>query len=100
MELVNKLMDTDEAMVNHFDYDVRCSAGTPGTTENSSSKLRKRPSEVLAVEGRRPSMFNLEEFNAALDRPCGFHGGATHTVRECSQFKRAFFIPEDPKRPR
>jgi hypothetical protein len=45
-------------------------------------------------------MFNLEEFNPALDSPCGFHEGASHTVRECSQFKKAFSTPEGPKRPK
>jgi hypothetical protein len=55
---------------------------------------------MLAADGRRPSAFNVEEFNAVLDSPCTFHEGGTHTVHECQQFKRAFHIPEDPKRPR
>jgi hypothetical protein len=45
-------------------------------------------------------MFNVDEFNAVLDSPCTFHEGATHTVRECTQFKRAFRTPDDPKRSR
>jgi hypothetical protein len=53
---------------------------------------------VLAADGRRPSTFNVEEFNAVLDNPCTFHEGGTHTVRGCQQFKRAFHTPEDPKR--
>jgi hypothetical protein len=52
---------------------------------------------VLATEGRRPSTFNVDEFNATLDSPCGFHEGAIHTVRECSQFKRAFRTLDDSK---
>jgi hypothetical protein len=52
------------------------------------------------MEGRQPSTFNIEEFNAVLDSPCTFHEGATHTVCKCSQLKRAFNTPEDPKRPR
>jgi hypothetical protein len=35
-----------------------------------------------------------------LDSPCTFHEGGTHTVRKCQQFKRAFYTPEDLKRPR
>jgi hypothetical protein len=35
-----------------------------------------------------------------FDSPYTFHEGATHTFCECSQFKRAFHTPEDPKRPR
>jgi hypothetical protein len=35
-----------------------------------------------------------------LDGPYTFHEGGTHTVRECQQFKRAFRVLGDPKRPR
>jgi hypothetical protein len=45
-------------------------------------------------------MLNVDEFNAALDSPSAFHKGGTHTIRECSQFKRVFRTPEDPMRPR
>jgi hypothetical protein len=97
MEVVNKLIDTEEALVNQFDHDGKQDADTSGVAEDSSSKFRKRPSEVLAADGRRPSTFNVEEFNAVLDSLCTFHEGGTHTVRECQQFKRAFRTPEDPK---
>jgi hypothetical protein len=100
MEVVNKLIDTDEVLVNQFDYDTKRDAGTSGTAGDSSSKLCKRPSEVLAAEVRQPSMLNVYEFNAALDNPSAFHKGGTHTIRECSQFKRVFRTPEDPMRPR
>jgi hypothetical protein len=46
--------------------------------------------------GRRPSTFNVEEFNAVLDGPCTFHEGGNHTVRECQQFKRVFPRPRTP----
>jgi hypothetical protein len=49
------------------------------------------------VDGRRPSTFNVEEFNAVLDGSYTFHEGGTHTVRKCQQFKRAFCALEDPK---
>jgi hypothetical protein len=100
MEVINKLIGTKEALVNQFDHDGKQDVGTSGAAEDSSSKFRKRPSEVFAVDGRRPSMFNVEEFNAVLDNPCTFHEGGTHTVRECQQFKRAFPTPDDRKRPR
>jgi hypothetical protein len=83
MEVVNKLIDTEEALVNKFDHDGKQDTDTYGTAGDSSSKFRKRPSEVLAAEGRRPSTFNVEEFNAVLDNPCTFHEGGTHAVREC-----------------
>jgi hypothetical protein len=100
LEVVNKLIDTEEALVNQFDHDGKQDAGTPGHAGDTSSKFHKRSSEVLAADRRRPSTFNVEEFNAVLDSPCTFHEGGTHTVRECQQFKRAFRAPEDPKRPR
>jgi hypothetical protein len=86
LEVVNKLIDTTEALVNQFDHDGKQDAGTSGAAGDSSSKFRKRPSEVLVADGRRPSTFNVEEFNAVLDNPCTFHEGGTHTVRECKQF--------------
>jgi hypothetical protein len=89
MEVVNKLIDTDEALVNQIDSDAKHYAGISGATTDPSSKL--------AMEGRRPSMFNIEEFNSVLDSPCMFHKGATHTICECSQFKRTFHTPEDLK---
>jgi hypothetical protein len=41
MEVVNKLIDTDEVLVNQFDYDTKRDAGTSGTAGDSSSKLCK-----------------------------------------------------------
>jgi hypothetical protein len=97
MEVVNKLIDTEEALVNQFDSDGKQDASTSGAAGESSSKFRKRTSEVLMVDGRRPFTFNVEEFNTVLDSPCTFHEGGTHTVRECQQFKRVFRTPEDLK---
>jgi hypothetical protein len=97
MEVVNKMIDTEEALVNQFEHDDKQDADTPGDT---SSKFRKRSSEVLAADGHRPLTFNVEEFNTVLDSLCMFHEGGTHMVCECQQFKRAFRAPEDPKRPR
>jgi hypothetical protein len=97
MEVVNKLIDTEEAPVNQFDHDGKLDADTSSAAGDPSSKFLKRPPEVLVADGCRPSTFNVEEFNAVLDSPCTFHEGGTHIVRECQQFKRAFRMPEDPK---
>jgi hypothetical protein len=97
MEVVNKLIDTEEALVNQFDQHNKQDTGTSGAAGDSSSKFHKRPSEVLTEDGRRPSTFNIEEFNTMLNSPCTFHEEGTHTVRKCQQFKRAFRMPEDPK---
>jgi hypothetical protein len=83
MEVVNKLIDTDKVLVNQFDSNAKCDTGTSTAVTDLGSKLCKRPSEVLAADGRRPSTLNVDEFNAVLDRPFTFHEGATHTVREC-----------------
>jgi hypothetical protein len=39
VEVVNKLIDSDEALVNQFDYDAKRDAGTSSNTGDSSSKL-------------------------------------------------------------
>jgi hypothetical protein len=39
---------------NQFDHDGKQDAGTSGATGDSSSKFRKRPSEVLTADGCRP----------------------------------------------
>jgi hypothetical protein len=72
MEVVNKLIDTEEALVNQFDHDGKQDAGTPGTAGDAGSKFCQRSSEVLAADRRRPSTFNVKEFNAVLDGPCTF----------------------------
>jgi hypothetical protein len=41
MEVVNKLIDTEEALVNQFDHDGKQDAGTFGAVGDSSSKFRK-----------------------------------------------------------
>jgi hypothetical protein len=69
MEVVNKLIDTEEALVNQFDHDGKQDAGTPGTAGDAGSKFLKRSSEVLVADGRRPLTFNVEEFNAVLEAP-------------------------------
>jgi hypothetical protein len=69
-------------LVNQFDHDGKQDVDTSGTAGDSSSKFCKQPLEVLMADRRRPSTFNVE-FNAALDGPCTFHEGGTHTVREC-----------------
>jgi hypothetical protein len=57
MDVINKLIDTDEALVNQFHHDGKQDAGTSGAAGDSSSKFCKRPSEVLG--GRVPT-FNLQ----------------------------------------
>jgi hypothetical protein len=48
VEDVNKIIDTEEALVNQFDSDGKQNEGTFGAAGASSAKFRKRPSEVHA----------------------------------------------------
>jgi hypothetical protein len=41
MEVVNKLIDTEEALVNQFDHDGKQDAGTSGAAGDSSLKFCK-----------------------------------------------------------
>jgi hypothetical protein len=59
-------------LVNQFDHDSKQDTSTPVTAGDAGSKFRKRSSEVLAEDERRPSTFSVE-FNAVLDGPCTFH---------------------------
>jgi hypothetical protein len=52
MEVVNKLIDTKEALVNQLNHDGKQNAGTSGAAGDFSSMFHKRPSEVLAADGR------------------------------------------------
>jgi hypothetical protein len=52
VEVVNKLIDADEALVNQFDSDAKCDTGTSAPTTDLGSKLCKQPSEVLAADKR------------------------------------------------
>jgi hypothetical protein len=51
MEVINKLMDTEEALANQFDHDYKQDAGTSGAAGDSSSKFRRRPSDLLTADG-------------------------------------------------
>jgi hypothetical protein len=99
MDVVNKLIDTDDVLVNQFDHDAKRDVGTFGTAGDLSSKLRKRPSEVLAVEGRQPSTFNIDEFNAALDNPCTFHEGALTRSVYARSSRGCSVLPTTPSDP-
>jgi hypothetical protein len=61
MAVVNKMIDTYEALVNQFDSDAKRDEGTFAAMTELGSKLHKRPLEVLAADRRQPSMFNVDE---------------------------------------
>jgi hypothetical protein len=51
MEVVNKLINTNDALVNQFDSHAKCDTGTSAAATDIGSKLCKQPSEVLAADG-------------------------------------------------
>jgi hypothetical protein len=77
MEVVSKLIDTEEALVNRFDYDAKHDAGTSNATGDSISKFRKRSSEVLAVDGRRPLTLNVDATRCSTAPACSTRGALT-----------------------
>jgi hypothetical protein len=50
MEVVNKLIDTEEALVNQFDHDGKQDAGTSSVVGDAGSKFRKRSSETETID--------------------------------------------------
>jgi hypothetical protein len=81
MEVVNKLIDTDEALVNQFDSDAKRDIGTSGVATDPSSKLHKQPSEVLATDGCRRVQHGAQQ---PLFVPRGGHSYRpwVHTIQE------------------
>jgi hypothetical protein len=82
MEVINKLIDTEEALANQFDHDDTQDADTTGA---AGVQLKVPKATFRGTHGRRALTFdvNVDEFNAVLDNPCTFHEGGTHTVCEC-----------------
>jgi hypothetical protein len=82
MEVINKLIDTEEALANQFDHDDTQDADTTGA---AGVQLKVPEATFRGTRGRRALTFdvNVDEFNAVLDNPCTFHEGGTHTVCEC-----------------
>jgi hypothetical protein len=74
MAYVNKLVDTQEAVMHDFKREDHDDCG---------DRSSKRSGEVYATDPPRPSTFLEGDFNMVVDEQCQFHRDAKHTMREC-----------------
>jgi hypothetical protein len=91
MAYVDKLVDTQDAAMQHFNGEDHDDRGT---------RSRKRSDEAYVVDPPRPSTFLEGDFNMVMDDQCQFHRDTKHTMRECEQVKRALGVPSTSKRTR
>jgi hypothetical protein len=74
MAYVNKLVDTQDAVMHAFNGEDQ---------DDGGSRSRKRSSEVYASDPPKPSTFLEGDFSMVMDDQCQFHRDAKHTMREC-----------------
>jgi hypothetical protein len=91
MASVDKLVDTQDAVMHDFNGEDRDDGGT---------RLRKRSGEAYVTDPPRPSTFLDSDFNMFMDDQCQFHRDAKHTMRECEQLKHALGVPSTSKKNR
>jgi hypothetical protein len=91
MTYVDKLVDTQDAVMHDFNGDDHDDRGT---------RSRKRSGEAYVADPPRPSTFLEGDFNMVMDDQCQFHRDAKHTMRECEQLKRALGVPSTSKKTR
>jgi hypothetical protein len=93
MAYVDKLVNTQDAVVHNFKRDDHMDTDGGG-------RSRKRSGEVYATDPPRPSTFLEGDFNCTLDNQCQFHRDAKHNMRECEQLKCTLGIPPEPRKTR
>jgi hypothetical protein len=91
MAYINKLVDTQHAVMHDFNGEDHDDGGT---------RSRKRSGEANVADPPRPSTFLEGDFNMVMDSQCQFHRIAKHTMRECEQLKRALGVPSTSKKTR
>jgi hypothetical protein len=89
MAYVDKLVDTQDAVMHDFNGEDHDDGGT---------RSRKRSGEAYVTDPPRPYTFLEGDFNMVMDDHCQFH--AKHTMRECEQLKRALGVPSTSKKTR
>jgi hypothetical protein len=80
MAYVDKLVDTQDAVMHYLNGEDH---------DDGGNRSRKRSSEAYVADPPRPSTFLEGDFNLVMDDECQFHRDAKHTMRECEQLKRA-----------
>jgi hypothetical protein len=91
MAYVDKLVDTQDAVMHDFNGEDHDDGGT---------KSRKRSGEAYVTDPPRPSTFLEGDFNMVMDDQCQFHRDAKRTMRECEQLKRALGVSSTSKKTR
>jgi uncharacterized membrane protein len=89
MAYVDKLVDTQDAVMHDFNGDNH---------DDGGNRSCKRSSEAYMTDPPRPSIFLEGDFNMVMDDQCQFHCDAKHTMRDCEQLKRALGVPSDSKK--
>jgi hypothetical protein len=89
MAYVDKLVDTQDAVMHDFNGEDHDDRGT---------RSRKRSGEAYVADPPRPSTFLEGDFNMVMDDQCQFHHDPKHTMRECEQLKRALGVPSTSKK--
>jgi hypothetical protein len=91
MAYVDKLVDTQDAVMHDFNGEDHDDGGT---------KSRKRSGEAYVTDPPRPSTFLEGDFNMVMDDQCQFHRDAKRTMRECEQLKRGLGVSSTSKKTR
>jgi hypothetical protein len=91
MAYVNKLVDTQDAVMHDFNGEDH---------DDGGSRSRRRSGEAYMIDPPRPSTLLEGDFNMVIDNQCQFHRNAKHTMRECEQLKHALGVPCTSKKTR
>jgi hypothetical protein len=86
MAYVNKLVDTQEAVMHDFNREDH---------DDEGNRSHKRSGEAYMADPPRPSTFLEGDFIMVMDHQCQFYRDAKHKMRECEQLNRALGVPSD-----
>jgi hypothetical protein len=89
MAYVDKLVDTQDAVMHDFNGEDR---------DDGGNRSRTISGEAYMVDPPRPSTFLEVDFHMVMDDQCQFHRDAKHTMRECEQLKHALGVPSESKK--
>jgi hypothetical protein len=92
MAYVDKLVDTQDAVMHDFNGEDHDDGGT---------RSHKRSGEAYVADPPRPSTFLEGDFNMVMDDQCQFHRDAKHTIRVRTAEARpwsAVYLQEDQEK--
>jgi hypothetical protein len=97
MNYVDKLVDTQDAVVHDFKGD-KVDEASIALVSDAAIRSRKRSVKVYVTDAPRRSTFLEGDFNCTLDGRCQFHLDAKNTMHECEQLKSTLGILQNPRR--